>query len=117
MTSVLYDAPGPRARRRTRIATAVALAVFVGLAVLAARRLAANDQFDPEKWGPLFNPANRFFVATWSALGVGLANTLVVHRAVDTLPAFTAVAVAYLLITIPAGLLLQRLERRTAVVR
>lgn len=44
-------------------------------------------------------------------------DTLVVHRAVDTLPAFTAVAVAYLLITIPAGLLLQRLERRTAVVR
>jgi glutamate transport system permease protein len=77
VTSVLYDAPGPRTRRRTRIATAVALAVVVGLGVLAARRLAANDQFDPEKWGPLFNPANRFFVATWSALGAGLANTVV----------------------------------------
>ena len=77
MTSVLYDAPGPRARTRTRIATLVALAAVVGLGVLAARRLAANDQFDPEKWGPMFNPANRFFVATWSALGAGLANTVV----------------------------------------
>ncbi len=76
MSSVLYDAPGPRARRRTLIATGVALVGVAGLVVLAVRQLAANDQFDPEKWGPLFNPANRFFVATWSALGDGLANTV-----------------------------------------
>jgi len=76
VTSVLYDAPGPRARRRTLIATVMAIAVVAVLVVLAALQLAARDQFDPEKWGPLFNPANRFFVATWSALGVGLANTL-----------------------------------------
>ena len=73
MTSVLYDAPGPRARRRTLIATVVAVVVFAVLAALAVRRLAENDQFDPEKWGPMFNPANRFFVATWTALGEGLA--------------------------------------------
>ena len=76
MSSVLYDAPGPRARRRTLVATVVALAVVAVLVVLAVRRLAANDQFDPDKWGPLFNPGHRYFVATWSALGGGLANTV-----------------------------------------
>jgi glutamate transport system permease protein len=77
VSSVLYDAPGPRARRNTLIGTVVAGAVLVGLAVLVVLRLAENGQLDPEKWGPFFNPANRFFVATWSALGVGLVNTLV----------------------------------------
>jgi glutamate transport system permease protein len=76
VTAVLYDAPGPRARRRTLVATVVAAVAVVALAVLAVRRLAANDQLDPEKWGPLFNPTHRYFVATWSALGTGLANTL-----------------------------------------
>jgi glutamate transport system permease protein len=76
VSSVLYDAPGPRARRRTLVATVVALAVVAVLVVFAVRRLAANDQFDPDKWGPLFNPGHRYFVATWSALGGGLANTV-----------------------------------------
>ncbi|GAA1281089.1 amino acid ABC transporter permease [Pseudonocardia aurantiaca] len=76
MTSVLYDAPGPRTRRNTAVGTAVALVVLLGLVVLAVIQLAANDQLDPEKWGPLFNPANRYFVATWGALADGLVNTV-----------------------------------------
>ncbi len=75
-TSVLYDAPGPRARRTTLIATAVALLGLAGVVALVIVRLGANGQLDSEKWGPFFNPANRFFVATWSALGVGLVQTL-----------------------------------------
>lgn len=77
MSSVLYDAPGPRARRNTRIATAAASVGLLGLAVLVVRQLGQQGQLDPEKWGPLFNPANRFFVATWSALWGGLQFTLI----------------------------------------
>lgn len=77
MSSVLYDAPGPRARRMTLIGTVVALLVLAGLVALAFVQLAANGQLDGEKWGPLFNPANRFFVATWGALADGLMLTLV----------------------------------------
>jgi glutamate transport system permease protein len=76
MSAVLYDAPGPRTRRNTAIGTAVALVVLLGIVVLAFLRLAENGQLDPEKWGPLFNPANRYFVATWGALAQGLANTI-----------------------------------------
>ncbi len=56
------------------------------------------------------------------AFGVGgelfsAIDTLIVHRGVDSLPAFTGVALAYLAITIPVGIGLQQLERRTAVAR
>ncbi len=44
---VLGDALGPRGRRQARIATVVAAAVIVGLAVLlAVRRLQDKGQFD-----------------------------------------------------------------------
>lgn len=76
MSSVLYDAPGPVARRNTLIFTAIAALALAGLVALAVVQLAANDQLDGEKWGPLFNPGNRYFVATWSALFGGLRNTL-----------------------------------------
>jgi glutamate transport system permease protein len=76
MSSVLYDAPGPRTRRNTMIGTMVAAALLVALAVYVVVQLGANDQLDGEKWGPMFNPGNQYFVATWRALSVGLANTL-----------------------------------------
>jgi glutamate transport system permease protein len=74
----------------------VALAVLAGLVALALVQLGANDQLDPEKWGPLFNPANRYFVATWSALWVGLSLTLVAAALtlVLSLAIGTALAVA-----------------------
>ncbi len=75
--SVLYDIPGPVMRRRTTIGTAIAAAVLVGLLVLVLFQLGANGQLDGAKWGPLFNPANQYFVAVWVALGGGLANTLI----------------------------------------
>ena len=74
--SVLYDAPGPRARRNTLIGTIIAGIAIVGLIVLAVIQLGANGQLDGEKWGPLFNQANQYFVAVWSALGVGLLTTV-----------------------------------------
>lgn len=75
--SVLYDAPGPVTRRNTAIGTAVAIVLLAGVVVLAIVQLAANNQLDPEKWGPIFNPAHRYFVATWSALAGGLVNTVI----------------------------------------
>jgi glutamate transport system permease protein len=74
--SVLYDSPGPRARRNTLIGTIIAGIAIVGLIVLAVIQLGANGQLDGEKWGPLFNPANQYFIAVWSALGVGLLTTV-----------------------------------------
>lgn len=54
-SSVLFDLPGPRARRRQRIATVVGLLVVLGLVALALVRLAANDQLDPARWAILFD--------------------------------------------------------------
>ncbi len=75
--TVLYDVPGPVTRRRTAIATAVAGLALVGLVGLVLFQLGANEQLDGAKWGPLFNPANPYFLAVWAALGGGLANTLI----------------------------------------
>jgi glutamate transport system permease protein len=75
--SVLYDVPGPVTRRRTAIGTTVAAVALVGLIVLVLFQLGANGQLDGAKWGPLFNPANPYFVAVWGALGGGLANTVI----------------------------------------
>ncbi len=74
--SVLYDAPGPRGRRRIAVASVVAGVVLVGLAVLADRRLAANGQFDGSRWSPLFNPGDEDFADLWRLLGGGLVHTL-----------------------------------------
>lgn len=76
MSSVLYDAPGPRARRNTLISTVVAGLALVAVIVWIVIQLGANGQLDGAKWGPLFNPGNPYFVATWSALGAGLIVTL-----------------------------------------
>jgi glutamate transport system permease protein len=75
--SVLYDVPGPVTRRRTAIGTAIAGVALAGLIVLVLVQLGENGQLDPDKWGPIFYPANQYFVAVWTALGAGLANTLI----------------------------------------
>jgi glutamate transport system permease protein len=70
--TVLFDVPGPRARRRQRIATVVG-GLFVALLVgLALWRLAANDQLDPNRWAILFDVR----AGVPQALGEALVNTL-----------------------------------------
>lgn len=76
MSSVLYDSPGPRARRNTLIGTALAVVVILGVVVLALLQLGRNGQLDGGKWGPLFNPGNQYFVAVWKSLGTGLLSTV-----------------------------------------
>ena len=74
--TVLYDAQGPRARRRTLIGTVVAVLVLLGLAFLVYRRLDEQGQFSMEKWGPLVDPGNEVFDSVWRLIGTGILNTL-----------------------------------------
>jgi glutamate transport system permease protein len=75
--TVLYDAPGPRARRRAMIGTVVATVVLLALVGLALKRLADRGQFDMELWGPLIDPGNENFSAVWELLWDGLQATLI----------------------------------------
>jgi glutamate transport system permease protein len=80
MTNVLYDVPGPKARRLSRIVSVVGLIVIaIGLAAvilaLAAPRVTASGtelpgMFDPSRWDIL---ADR---AVWRGIADGLWNTL-----------------------------------------
>lgn len=49
-SSVLFDAPGPRARRRQRIATVVGALVLLAVIALAVRALHANGDLEAAKW-------------------------------------------------------------------
>jgi glutamate transport system permease protein len=50
MTAVLYDAPGPRARRRNLLLTVVGVALLVGVVGFVVVRFAATGQFDADMW-------------------------------------------------------------------
>ena len=70
--SVLFDAPGPKARFRYRVVAVVGGLLIAALLVLLNRALAAKDQFSAAKWAPFLEPA------TWTAyLLPGLRATLV----------------------------------------
>lgn len=73
---VLYDAQGPRARRRTQIGTVVAVLALLGLAYVVYRRLDEQGQFSMEEWGPLIDPGNDAFDAVWRLIRIGIQNTL-----------------------------------------
>ncbi|MFG2196956.1 amino acid ABC transporter permease [Streptomyces sp. NPDC048639] len=55
-SSVLYDAPGPRARLRNRIYTVVGSLLVLGLIVFSILRLHEKGQLEPEVWN-IFNNA------------------------------------------------------------
>jgi glutamate transport system permease protein len=76
MTTVLYDVPGPRARRRILIGSAVAAVMLAAVAVVVALRLADNGQFESQKWNPLFNPGDVNFGPLWRSLAGGMRHTL-----------------------------------------
>jgi len=52
VSSVLYDAIGPRTQRRLRAGGAVGVVLLLVLLGLAVQRLAANEQFEADKWLP-----------------------------------------------------------------
>jgi glutamate transport system permease protein len=67
---LLFDALGPRARRRVALASVVALAAFAGVLFLAASRFADRGQLDADRWSFFFRPSTLRF------LGIGLVRTL-----------------------------------------
>ncbi|MGH4012553.1 MAG: amino acid ABC transporter permease [Pseudonocardiaceae bacterium] len=71
-TSALFDRPGPRTRRRILLASVVAGVGLAALAVLVVLRLQAQGQLTEEKWGPVLNPSNPYFIALWTGLGQAL---------------------------------------------
>jgi glutamate transport system permease protein len=52
MSTALFDEPGPRARRRIRIATVAGTLAALALLALAVRQFAANGQLDAARWQP-----------------------------------------------------------------
>jgi glutamate transport system permease protein len=76
--SVLYDAPGPRARRVTLIVSIVAAVLAVaGLYLLIYRPLKENGQLSMELWGPLIDPGNENFDQLWTRFGQGFKATII----------------------------------------
>lgn len=67
---MLYEAPGPKARRRIRVVTAVSLLALALLLALMLRQFAVTGQFDARYWF-FFGKAT-----TWRFLGKGLLTTL-----------------------------------------
>jgi glutamate transport system permease protein len=78
--SALYDAPGPKARRRSRIASAVAAVLILAcigwlLYTLGSPRISANGAKTPG----LFDPSRTDILADpqlWRAFGTGVLSTL-----------------------------------------
>jgi glutamate transport system permease protein len=106
-TPVLYDVQGPRARRRVLVASVVGGLLLLGLLAVAAQRLAANEQFEYEKYSPfleepelyerLFEALQNTMIAAAYALvlalvlGIVLAFGRLSHRWFIRLPAVAVV--------------------------
>jgi glutamate transport system permease protein len=76
--SVLYDAPGPRARRLTLVVSVLAAIALTAAAYFwIYRPLADQGQFTMEKWGPLIDPGNESFSLLWARLREGFTATLI----------------------------------------
>ena len=80
--SVLYDVPGPRAKRRSLIGSAIGTAVVVAIAVAVVLRLQSQGQFEASKWEPfkdgdILEALGRGALATLRAAGLAIALALV----------------------------------------
>ncbi|MBQ8162052.1 MAG: amino acid ABC transporter permease [Clostridia bacterium] len=67
---ILYEPPGPKARRRIRVVTALALILLAGLLWLIIRQFSLTGQLDARYWS-FFGRAT-----TWRFLGEGLLSTV-----------------------------------------
>lgn len=73
---MLYDEPGPQARRRARAGSVVAAVLVAGVLAVVLTRLAGQGQFAAELWNPLLSPADPSFRQVWNLLGLGLLATV-----------------------------------------
>jgi glutamate transport system permease protein len=121
-TSVLYDLPGPRARRRALIGSVIASVLLLGVLWVVVGRLNEQDQFSMEKWGPLIDPSNDSFNQVWKRLGKGLQATLVaaVIAMVSSLIIGTVIGVARMmtsgLVRLPLVILIELLRGLPVIV-
>jgi len=76
VSGVLFDEPGPRAKRRTRIATAVTVVAVLALVAAAVQRFASTGQLDADLWAPMLDPSSEEFGPVWDIIGSGLGVTL-----------------------------------------
>ena len=67
---VLFDEPGPKGRRRIRIATIASLVVLALIVFVAIQRFGDNGQLAGSKWSPFLKPGIPRLI--WR----GLENTL-----------------------------------------
>ncbi len=73
---VLYDVPGPRAKRRQTILAIIVGIAGLGVVALVLHRLNEQGQFSAKLWDPLVNPADENFSAVWDLIGDGFVNTM-----------------------------------------
>lgn len=78
MTSILYDAPGPVARRRERLGSIVGGVVLLGLVALGLWYAAGKGVFGADRWDVLFDPPkNQTAADVWRSMVIqGLGATL-----------------------------------------
>jgi len=70
MTSVLYDVPGPKARRRNLILAVITVVVVLAIIGFVLWRFSLTNQFSAAKWN-VFT-----YTAVWVSIGEMLLNTL-----------------------------------------
>ncbi|GAA0916964.1 amino acid ABC transporter permease [Streptomyces thermoalcalitolerans] len=109
MSSVLYDAQGPRAKRRNVLYTVVFLLAVVALGWWVFRALNDKGQLDWEKWKPFFSGSE-----AWTTYILpGLWNTLIAAflSMLIALPLGAAFGIArlsdHVWIRVPAGVLVE----------
>lgn len=68
--SALYDAPGPKTRRRIRLTSGITVLAIAGIAALALWQFGSQGQLAPERWTPFLQ------WDIWRFLLVGLGGTL-----------------------------------------
>ena len=66
-TTVLFDAPGPRAKARTRVFNIAAILVFIAFAVYVLSVMGAKGQLEAEKWTDLFRKSLGFLLPARSS--------------------------------------------------
>lgn len=74
--NVLYDIPGPKARRRALIGSVIGLVLLLGVFYVVYLRLEENGQFEWEKWAPYLDPNDERFSDVWRIMRQALWATL-----------------------------------------
>ncbi len=82
MSTLLFDVPGPRARRRHQIYTAISLLVLLAIGAEITRRLVAEEVLSPEVVNDVFQNRNVKFLAeglvnNFKAAGLAIVGSLV----------------------------------------